>query len=187
VYPGVRGLGALTILSTGPRSWADHDSSTIAAGRPRYDEGVDQPGPLNLGVAIELERSVFFGDGGLLPTARSAAPGAADPAQTGGETRGPGSVFSRAATARLVVVGDSDFAANANIDLYGNRDLLLNMLSWLAREQTLIALRARTEISQPRVLSARERHLIAWGGIIVWPLLAGVASAIMVVRRRRAG
>ena len=60
-----------------------------------------------------------------------------------------------------MVVGDSDFAANANIDLYGNRDLLLNMLSWLAREQTLIALRARAEISQPRVLSVRERHLIA--------------------------
>ena len=186
--PGVRGLGARTFLSTGPRSWADHDSSTIAAGRPRYNEGVDHPGPLDLGVAIELERSVFFGDGGLPPPARPAAPGAADPAQAeNGATRSPGSVFSRAATARLVVVGDSDFAANANIDLYGNRDLLLNMLSWLAREQTLIALRARTEISQPRVLSVRERNLIAWGGIIVWPLLVGAASAIVVVRRRRAG
>lgn len=181
---GVRGFGARAILSTGARSWADRDSSTIAAGRPRYNEGVDRPGPLDLGLAIELDRSTFFGNGGLTP----AAPGAAgrEPAADGA-TPPRGSVFTRAASTRLVVIGDSDFAANANLDLYGNRDLLLNTLSWLAREQELIALRARTEISQPRVLTARERGLIAWGGIIVWPLLAGAASTIVVVRRRRAG
>ncbi|MHB8080512.1 MAG: Gldg family protein, partial [Candidatus Krumholzibacteriia bacterium] len=54
-HGAVRGLDARTLLTTGPRSWADRDSSTIAAGRPRYDEGVDHPGPLELGVAIELD------------------------------------------------------------------------------------------------------------------------------------
>ena len=35
---------------------------------------------------------------------------------------------------RFVVIGNSEFLTNANIELGGNRDLFLNILGWLARE-----------------------------------------------------
>lgn len=186
------GFDARFILRTGPRSWADRDSTTIAAGRPRYTEGVDRPGPLPLGVAIDIDRARFFGVEGI-----SAAP----LAPTGEPTKNPfrrqlewqpppqtapSSVFAAKPLARLVVIGDSDFAANANLDLYGNRDLVLGTIAWLAREAVLVQLRPRGRIDQPRVLSPTERDLLGWSCILGWPLLVGGTCAVVVARRRRA-
>ena len=41
----------------------------------------------------------------------------------------------KGAKARVVLVGDSDFASNAFLNLSGNRDFFLNTLSWLAEEE----------------------------------------------------
>lgn len=48
-----------------------------------------------------------------------------------------------AGEARIVVIGDSDFASNRLLNVLYNRDLLLNSLLWLAQEEELIALRPK--------------------------------------------
>ena len=42
---------------------------------------------------------------------------------------------------RVVVVGDSDFAANVAINISGNRDLFMNIVGWLSQQENLIAIR----------------------------------------------
>ena len=44
---------------------------------------------------------------------------------------------------RLVVVGDSDFAANAYLGTGGNRDMFLNIVNWLAQQENMISVRPR--------------------------------------------
>ena len=42
---------------------------------------------------------------------------------------------------RVVVVGDSDFAANGFLGVQGNRNLFLNTVNWLAQQENLISIR----------------------------------------------
>jgi ABC-type uncharacterized transport system involved in gliding motility auxiliary subunit len=93
---------------------------------------------------------------------------------------------------RLVVIGDSDFASNAYIDLLGNRDLLLNGLSWLTDEEALIAKRPRelAEIARPLsplVLTERQAHALFLTVVVAQPMLVLlVGTAVALARRRRA-
>jgi ABC-type uncharacterized transport system involved in gliding motility auxiliary subunit len=65
--------------------------------------------------------------------------------QDPGEEEGPLGVAVAATKgeSRLVAVGDADFARNANLDTYFNREFLLNAVQWLAGEDELIAERPR--------------------------------------------
>lgn len=92
---------------------------------------------------------------------------------------------------RLVVIGDSDFAADDYVDLLGNRDLFLNSISWLTDEEALIARRPReiAEIARPLsplVLTERQTHVLFLIAVVVQPaLLILLGSAVVAVRRRR--
>lgn len=88
---------------------------------------------------------------------------------------------------RLVLVGNSEFLSNANLNLGGNRDLLLNALGWLAREETLIQLRGRDPLSQPVVLDAVQKKVLGWGSVLGWPLLVGSLAVGVMLRHRRSG
>lgn len=50
--------------------------------------------------------------------------------------------------ARLVVVGDSDFAANADYASYANGDLLINCIDWAAHQDELISLTPKRSTSR---------------------------------------
>jgi ABC-type uncharacterized transport system involved in gliding motility auxiliary subunit len=92
---------------------------------------------------------------------------------------------------RLVVAGDADFAADAYIDELGNRDLILNSVSWLTDDTALIARRPReiAEIARPLsplVLTERQAHGLFILAVIVTPgLVLLFGTAIVAVRRRR--
>ncbi len=94
-------------------------------------------------------------------------------------------MIREAKDSRLVVFGDADFAANSALNLYGNRDLLLNTLGWLSRDQVLIAARAPGAGGEPLILTAVQRRLAGWICIGAWPLIVGLLTAAVVVRRRR--
>lgn len=88
---------------------------------------------------------------------------------------------------RMVVIGNSEFLTNANFNLGGNRDLVLNALGWLAREETLIQLRGRDPLSQPVVLDPLRKKVLGWGAVLGWPLLVGSLAVGVMLRHRRAG
>ncbi len=96
----------------------------------------------------------------------------------------------KAGGGRLVVIGDSDFAANGYIDLLGNRDLLLNSVSWLTDEDSLITRRPRelAEIARPLsplVLTERQARLLFLVVVAVLPGLVMLIGTAVVLARRR--
>ncbi|MFM8412574.1 MAG: Gldg family protein [Alphaproteobacteria bacterium] len=96
----------------------------------------------------------------------------------------PGS--SGAPGARLVVVGDADFASDGFVDFLDDRDFLLNAVAWLSGDDDLVALRGRRkEIGREQFFlsasQARTALLLAAG---VLPA-ASAAIAIAIALRSR--
>jgi ABC-type uncharacterized transport system involved in gliding motility auxiliary subunit len=94
-----------------------------------------------------------------------------------------------APTARFIVVGDSDFANNFFLDYLGNKDLLLNAVSWLVGEEGVLA--ARSPQRAPGVnqffVTARQGLGAFVLGTIVEPVLVLALGAVVVLRRRWRG
>ncbi|MGH7896849.1 MAG: ABC transporter, partial [Candidatus Binatia bacterium] len=94
--------------------------------------------------------------------------------------------------ARLVVIGDSDFAANSFLDLLGNRDLFLNSVGWSVSAGELIAARPPSQVValrplSPLVLSARTGQTIFLLLVVLQPLVILGLGATVALRRRWRG
>ncbi|MFH1033440.1 MAG: GldG family protein [Pseudomonadota bacterium] len=152
---GVRGQ---ELLRTGPSSWGVTDLDTLKAGPARYQEGRDLKGPLSLGAVLEV-------------------PGAS-PSPAPGQTPPP------APRGRLTVIGDADFLTNQHLGQAANRDLALNLVSYLAEEQDLISLRPRQDASQPLLLTPGQGIVLFGLPVVVLPLIF-LGLGVVVVRRRR--
>lgn len=82
--------------------------------------------------------------------------------------------------ARLVVIGDSDFATNGAIRAVSNGNLFLNAIDWLAQDEQLIAIRPKSPSSRSVTLTQSQWVLLEWvnmgflpgivilTGIIIW-------------------
>jgi len=88
--------------------------------------------------------------------------------------------------ARLIILGDSDFANNFFIEYLGDKDLLVNAINWLAGEEELLG--QRPQLRQPGVnqffVSARHGRLAFLLGTIVQPaIVLGIGAAVFLRRR----
>lgn len=75
---------------------------------------------------------------------------------------------------RLLVVGDSDFASNAYIGFSGNTDLFLNMVRWLAEDESFIAIKAKDVLDSGLTLPQGSGVLLLWG------LIGGIPGTLLV-------
>jgi hypothetical protein len=91
---------------------------------------------------------------------------------------------------RLVVVGDSDFASDAYLDVLGNRDVALNAVAWAAGEEELAGERPKNVPEVQRPLSPlvlteqRARRLLATVAGVVPGLVLLTGVLVATVRRR---
>ncbi len=87
--------------------------------------------------------------------------------------------------ARLVVVGDSDFAANRYFRMQGNGNLFLNAVNWLAKEEGLISVRARNPKDRRVVMTQAQSRLLFYFSVLGLPLAFLLTGAAVWARRRR--
>lgn len=88
---------------------------------------------------------------------------------------------------RVIVIGDSDFATNGVIDYLGNKDLFVNSINWLARDESLLSARAQTKEA------GREQFFVTetqgawsfWLATVLQPAVFFAAGAVVFWRRRR--
>ncbi len=74
-----------------------------------------------------------------------------------------------AAKARLVVVGDTNFASNEFIDAGRNRDLFLNAANWLIGDVAAISVRPNQSRASRFQLTAEQFHAIRSASLFVLP------------------
>jgi ABC-type uncharacterized transport system involved in gliding motility auxiliary subunit len=143
---GVDGHTAQVFVETSPRSWAETDiKSLLATGQVALDESKgDKKGPIAIGSAVTA----------------SATP-AAPPK--------PGEADAPKPETRVVVMGDSDFAANNGIGIQGNRDLFMNTVGWLSQQENLISIRPKEADDRRITLTATQQSNITWLSLLIIP------------------
>ncbi len=72
---------------------------------------------------------------------------------------------------RFVVVGSSGFPSNYVFGFNGNRDLFLNMLSWLSSDEDLISIRPKEPTDNPLNMNQRQVSLMFYSSVFGLPLL----------------
>ncbi|MDA8391003.1 MAG: GldG family protein [Gammaproteobacteria bacterium] len=87
-------------------------------------------------------------------------------------------------TSRAVVIGDSDFAANTYLGEGGNLALAMNIANWVANDEAFINMPNRTSPDLTLRLSQDELSVIAFGFMVVLPLVFA-GNGILVWWRRR--
>ncbi len=85
---------------------------------------------------------------------------------------------------RIVVIGDADFASNAYIRSYGNRDLLLNAINWLAGKEEMIGIRSKEPKFKEVRLTPVNVNLIKYTTVFLLPLLVIIGGVVVWLKRR---
>jgi ABC-type uncharacterized transport system involved in gliding motility auxiliary subunit len=120
----------------------------------QFNEGTDIKGPVNLGLIST--KSVT----------------------SDGKTKNFGK------EARVVVIGDSDFAMNAYFRKAANGDLFLNTVSWLAEDEDLISIRPKSAENRTVQMTQARGRALYWLAIVFMPLGVLVAGIMVWIRRR---
>lgn len=153
------GWRAQAILSSGPHAWAETGK---LEGEIRYDEGSDRKGPLDIG--ISLTRG--------LPPETARAPDVKTDSQTKEQ--------------RVVVIGDGDFLADTYLANGGNLELGARIMNWLASDDQMIAIPARTAPDATLDLSETAGTVMWLGFMLVLPLALVLAGLFVWLQRRNA-
>lgn len=96
----------------------------------------------------------------------------------------PDSAYRISGKTRIVVFGDSDFAANNYFNFQRNGDLFLNTISWLADEEDLVSVRPHDPEDRRISLTAKNSKIIMLVSVVLLPLSALIAAVAIYVRRR---
>jgi ABC-type uncharacterized transport system involved in gliding motility auxiliary subunit len=163
------GITAQSLAQTSTESWAETDLKALHEGKSTFDANSDRKGPISIAAVATIAP-----DKASTSASDAASTTASEPAK---------SVTPRAA--RLVVFGDADFANNSLFPVQGNGNLFLNIVSWLADEEDLIAIRPRKGGgSGPVMLTAAQTPVIFWLPVVVLPLSVLASGAVVFVRRK---
>lgn len=157
---GANNRFAQNLVETGPNSFAETDIQRLmTSGEVAQDtDKGDLPGPVSLAAAVS-------------------APAADAPANKENPD-GP------KPESRVVVFGDSDFAANRWLGIPGNRDLFLNSVNWLAQQENMISIRAKDPEDRRITLTAGQDTFIRLLSLLVIPGLI-LAAGVQAWWRRR--
>ena len=148
--------GRYELALTGPNSWTEIDKDQLESGKAEYNEEREKRGPIPI-----MSVTTFAVKG------KEDAEGA-----------------KRDRYGKIVLIGDSDFANNTNLNLAGNGDLFLNTINWLAEEADLIAVRAKKSNMSPVVLTAAQGRAIFWIPVVMIPSFVLMAGVAIYSRRR---
>ena len=86
--------------------------------------------------------------------------------------------------ARLVVIGDSDFANNNYVRLAGNGDLFLNTVNWLAQEEDLISIRPKSPTNRSVTMTESQQRTFFLLVVLLMPLtVIGIGAYVWWKRR----
>ncbi len=160
---GVGGHNAQAFVQTSGNSWATDAKRALTSKKIQIKPDTDRKGPITIGAAVSAP----------VTEQAPAPPGKND------ET-----VQKPKPETRVAVMGDSDFAANYALGIEGNRDLFMNVVSWLAQQENLISVRPREPEDRRLTMTAVQQRNLAWLSLLIIPGLI-IASGVYTWWRRR--
>jgi ABC-type uncharacterized transport system involved in gliding motility auxiliary subunit len=86
--------------------------------------------------------------------------------------------------ARLVVIGNSQFAANPSVGHERNGDLFFNTIDWLTQDENLISIRPKSATNRRVNLSEAQSAVLHWVDLVFLPGLV-ICSGVYIWWKRR--
>ncbi|HOZ44978.1 MAG TPA: GldG family protein [Candidatus Hydrogenedentes bacterium] len=130
-------VAGTSLLRTTPEFWAETDVPLLFKAGKAYKQPDEVEGALPVAVAVAAKTDAPIGDGG--------------------QTR----------DARIVVVGDSDFATNGQFTVVpGHLNFFLNAMAWLTESEELIAIRPSGKEDPPVLLTEGQQRAIVWISVL---------------------
>jgi ABC-type uncharacterized transport system involved in gliding motility auxiliary subunit len=182
-------LTSKELALTSPVSWTISEQQ-LRSGKADFDEKTGMRGPvpvMAVSTYTEADSSTEKSS-----EAKGSDKSLAAKAPAGDEEKGEGdkenpeaATAQRPHKARIVVFGSAQFASDKFFRLQGNGDLFMNTVSWLAEEESLIAIRPKSTRSQPLVLTSRQSLVIFLIPVVILPLAWFVAGIAIYWYRRR--
>jgi len=149
------GMSVDALLRSTPDFWAETDVAKVFETRQAQKDAGERQGPLTLAAASAVAV----------------------------KTGVAGSGNSR--EARLVAVGDSEFASNYRMNVPGNFNFVLNSIAWLSEHEELIAIRPTGKEDPPLVLSDRQQRAVVWvSTLFTAQLVVAAGLAVFWLRRK---
>ncbi|MEM1170240.1 MAG: Gldg family protein [Cyanobacteria bacterium P01_H01_bin.35] len=207
----IDGIEESPLIWTNEQSWAETD----LRGQLRFNEGRDRIGPLSLGVALTRSPTVEKSNQTELeltpipplpgqppnePATTSTSELEAEKKTTSADVIPPlpgqpldeldsnkieAKSENRSEEARLIVLGNSQFATNGWFQQQLNGDVFLNSVSWLGKpEQETLSISPKKTTNRRIVMSLIEARFLSWMAIIILPILAFVIGGIIWWQRR---
>lgn len=184
----IKDLEVVPLALTNSGSWAERNLAQLEKGEASFDPATDLIGPIPAAVAVEKME--------VPPAGGEARPVLGQPAREGSSAGGEEAKkfsggppeeagLARFSGGRMVVVGDSDFLTNAYLTLSGNRDLGMNMIQWLAKDDRFISVHSEPPHFQPLLLNRKRRLFLFGSSVALLPLLALIFGCIRLSLRRR--
>ncbi len=156
--------GKYVLAKSGETSWGETDRASLEEGEAEFTENADRPGPVPIASVAVVEAK------------KRKEEKKEDTEKRVDEER---KIYGK-----IVVIGDSDFVSNTHINLAGNRDFFLNIVSWLAEEADLISIRKKEFGITPVILTKTQGRFIFWASVIIPPSLVGVVGVGVILRRK---
>jgi len=180
------------LLTTHPQVWSETGK---IEGTVKYDSETDINGPLE--IAFALTRNKPQNPAKHSPTAQQPVTEANLPEAFGTEatsSQAPAAIEIEPETTepapmateqRVIVVGDGDFLSNALLGYAGQLDFGLKLINWLAQDDNLIQIPAKTALDLKLDLSPNTAILLGLFFLFILPgILIGTGISIWLRRRR---
>ncbi|MEW6351409.1 MAG: Gldg family protein [Thermodesulfobacteriota bacterium] len=183
MFPDTRSVGAskkpvaqanpTELAMSSEASWSI-DHAQYKTGKADLDEKTSKKGPF----------SVICASTYTIPPGEAAKELGKESGQGVVHAGEPGSTGQKSSKARIVVFGSSLVAANRYLATFkGNRDLIMNSVSWLAEEEDLISIRPKPEKAEILMLSDRQYLLMI--GVLLFAPMAWLVLGLMVYSYRK--
>ena len=162
----VPGVSVRQLVNTSKKSFSNSDRSKV-----EFVEGKNRSGPLTIMATSRINPQTVESAETVMRRLR-------------GETVEEAKPVTNRKEARIVVVGDSDFATNSFYHLVGNGTLFMNAVNFLAARDNLIGLKPRTYDLPLVIMTNTQMKGTFVLSIILIPLLMAALGVAVWWRRR---
>jgi len=167
------GISTTILAKTSANSWSERQ---LADQEVTYDRDKDVAGPVSLAAVVTVQPRE--------EEKRQPAEAEEEPAAEEKEAKPEETEEKPEQEGRVAVFGDSDFATNRYYYIFGNGNLFLNTVNWLAEEADLISIQARTASPRLIQLTATQGRILFFVSVIILPLIVFIVGISVWVRRR---
>ncbi len=155
----ITGVSSNSLAKTNTTSWGEVDFAGIKKGVAKYDAGVDKQSPLIVAGVININNETFKPDW---------------------------DATTKITQTKIAILGSSEFINNTFLSASGNKDFILNTISYLAEEGDMISIRPKDRSFEPVFLSKITGRMLFLIPIIILPLIVLGIGVMVFIKRRMA-